>query len=48
MKLENGFHNEIARLKKLKKLDVMVAEASELKEVRLIASNIKTTLLTFS
>ena len=44
----NGLHNEIARLKELKKLVVRTITASELKEVTLIASNIKTTLLTSS
>jgi hypothetical protein len=46
--LPNGLHKEIARLKKLKKLDVTAKEASELKEVTLIALGITTTLLTSS
>ena len=37
-KLPNGFHNEIVRLKNLKKLAVSAVEASDLKEVTLIAS----------
>jgi hypothetical protein len=44
----NGFSNEIARLKKLKKLDVSAHKASDLKEVTLIAFRITTTLLTSS
>jgi hypothetical protein len=44
----NSIHDEIARLKKLKKLDVTVDKASKLKEVRLIAFRIMTTLLTSS
>jgi hypothetical protein len=44
----NGFHNKIARLKKLKKLDVLAGRASDPKEVTLIASNFTTTLLTSS
>ena len=43
-----SFLNEIGRLTKLKKLDVSADKASRLKEVTLIASNIKTTLLTSS
>jgi hypothetical protein len=46
--LPQGLHNEIARLKKLKKLDVFAGGASDLKEVRLIACRITTTLLTSS
>jgi hypothetical protein len=46
--LPDGFHNEIARLKKLKKLDVKADEASDLKEVTLNAFRITTTLLTSS
>jgi hypothetical protein len=42
------FHNQIARLKKLKELDVSADDASELKEVTLIAFRIMTTLLTSS
>jgi hypothetical protein len=41
-------HNQIARLKKLKELDVSADDASELKEVTLIAFRIMTTLLTSS
>jgi len=33
----NGFHYEIARLTKLKKLSVLVDDPTELKEVTLIA-----------
>ena len=44
----NGFHYEIARLTKLKKLSVLVDDPTELKEVTLIAFWIKTTLLTSS
>jgi hypothetical protein len=46
-KQSNGLHNEIARLKKLKKIEIE-ANASDLKEVTLIASRILTTLLTSS
>jgi hypothetical protein len=41
----NSFSNEIARLKKLKKLNLTALKASDLKEVTLIALRIKTTLL---
>jgi hypothetical protein len=41
----NGLFNEIGRLKKLKKLDVTVYKASDLKEVTLILLIIMTTLL---
>ena len=34
--LPNGLHNKIARLKKLKELDVLLEEASDVKEVTLI------------
>jgi hypothetical protein len=44
----NSLHNEIARLKKLKKLDVTVDEASELKEVTLTGFRITKMLLTIS
>ena len=47
-KQPKSFLNEIGRLTKLKKLDVSADKASRLKEVTLIASNIKTTLLTSS
>jgi hypothetical protein len=43
-----NFHNEMGRLKKLKKLDVLADEASQLKEVTLIASRIMTMLFTSS
>jgi hypothetical protein len=46
--LPNGFHNDIARLKKLKKLDVSVDEENDLKEVTLFALRIMITLLTSS
>jgi hypothetical protein len=42
----NSFHNKIARLEKLKKLDVMADRANELKEVTFIAFRIMTTLFT--
>ena len=43
------FHNKIGRLEKLKKLDVKpFVTLSELKEVRLIALRIMSTLLTSS
>jgi hypothetical protein len=35
--ISNGCHNEIARLKRLKKLEVWVDEARDLNEVTLIA-----------
>jgi hypothetical protein len=44
----NYFHNEIARLKKLKELGVTTSDASDLKEVKLIALRIMTTVLTSS
>jgi hypothetical protein len=44
----NGLHNEIARLKKLKELEVSANKTSELKEVTLIGFRTKTTLLTSS
>ncbi len=44
--LPYGLHYEIARLKKLKELDVRTAGGSELKEVTLIALSITTMLLT--
>jgi hypothetical protein len=47
-KIVNCCHNEIARLKKLKKIEVWVDEASDLKEVTLIGFRIATTLFTFS
>ena len=47
-KLPNDMHNDIASLKKLKKLDVSVDEASDLKEVTLIAFRIMTMLLNSS
>jgi hypothetical protein len=46
--MPKGFYNEIAPLKKLKKLKVKADKASELKEVTLIAIRIMTTLLTSS
>jgi hypothetical protein len=42
----NFFHNEIARLKELKELDVTTGDASDLKEVKFIALRIMTTVLT--
>jgi hypothetical protein len=41
-------HNELARLTKLKELDLKATDASKLKEVTLIAFRITTTLLTSS
>jgi hypothetical protein len=46
--MPNTFHNEIAPLKKLKKMKVKADKASALKEVTLISSRITTTLLTSS
>jgi len=46
--IPKGCHNEIARLKKLKELEVWADKASRLNEVTLIASRIMTTLLTSS
>ncbi len=43
-----GLHNEIGRLKKLKKLEVSADKASGLAKVTLIALIIMTTLLTSS
>jgi hypothetical protein len=45
----NGFalHNEIARFKKLKEVNISAYEASQLKEVTLIDFRIMTTLLIF-
>jgi hypothetical protein len=45
-KKASSFLNEIVRLKKLKELNISAYEASELKEVTLIAFRITTTLLT--
>ena len=44
----DNFCNEIVRLTKLKKLDVLAVDASDLKAVTSIASRIMTTLLTSS
>ena len=46
--ISKGCQNEIARLKKLKELEVWADKASRLNEVTLIASRIMTTLLTSS
>ena len=46
--VSNSFRNEIAGLKKLKKLNVWANKTSDLKEVGLISFRIKTTLLTSS
>jgi hypothetical protein len=43
-----GCHNEFARLKKLKKLEIWAEKANDLNKVTLIASRIMTTLLTSS
>jgi hypothetical protein len=48
LKKLNCLHNEIARLKKLKKLDVKADGASDLTEVTSIALSITTTLLIYS
>jgi hypothetical protein len=48
LKQPNDFHDDIGRLKKLKKLEILVDEASELTEVTLNLFRITTTLLTSS
>ena len=47
-KQSNGLHNEIGRLKKLKKLNASAYKASDLKEVTLVDYRILATLLTSS